>query len=640
MITSFEVGAIFRIINEASPALAQILRQVRELNLAIDKARQSLATLGKSVMPAGLSTAVAETGSLAEAWGLVAKNAAAAQRAIGSASTAAVRAPVAASAVATGGGGGRHRPGWLGGGGGTHVYGPGASIPGGGHVRFGGGATAAAGLLGYGVYEAAEMEKYVWQMIYHSSLEQNDANRAKFRKIVQDSMAETGYGLTDTAKAALSEIRMFKGTPGGGVGVLPEMLSASGKEAIAKDNSLEESMKSLIGFAHMLKVYTPEGIAKLAPAFAFLSTANPDRLGQIERSASYAVPLLQSGLEIDPIQSLLLGTALRRAGAVSTKSGTWLREMALRAMPGTSLMSKIAYKKHEESLKELGLVDDKGKPTWFTDGKPDLLKMLDIGGANAAKVPLTRRAAIERQLFGAQGGGGFALLADPAVRDQVQNLQKEMRSPEFQNQYRAFFPDYLKGSTVQQARTAMAEFNITMMEIGKDVLPAVNVALKDFKSVLEGLRGILPGADKFKSAATVGARVLEGAGAGALYGALGGPGGVLGGAVIGGVAGGVLGTAEGYMGEHGNADKKSALAAGERPADRYARRIENLRTQNEQAAPKAVMQPLSLNLNIDGRTLAQAMSTAILGLYGFPTAAPAADGMDSYSAGDHHQMDH
>jgi hypothetical protein len=32
--------------------------------------------------------------------------------------------------------------------------------------------------------------------------------------------------------------------------------------------------------------------------------------------------------------------------------------MALRAMPGTSMMSKMAFKKHEEALKEVGLVDD------------------------------------------------------------------------------------------------------------------------------------------------------------------------------------------------------------------------------------------------------------------------------------------
>jgi hypothetical protein len=54
MIAGFEVGAVFKIINEASPALAQILKQVRELNAVIDKARANLASIGKA-MPTGLA---------------------------------------------------------------------------------------------------------------------------------------------------------------------------------------------------------------------------------------------------------------------------------------------------------------------------------------------------------------------------------------------------------------------------------------------------------------------------------------------------------------------------------------------------------------------------------------------------------
>jgi hypothetical protein len=153
--------------------------------------------------------------------------------------------------------------------------------------------------------------------------------------MLQDSMSESGYGLHDIAESAKQEIRMFQGTPGGGIDVLPEMLRAATIESRLKGESPEESMRALIGLAHMTKQYSPEAIKKLAPAFAFLSTANPASLGSIERAAGYAVPLLQSGLEIDPIQTLLLGTALTRAGATNSKSGTWLREMAIRAMPGT-----------------------------------------------------------------------------------------------------------------------------------------------------------------------------------------------------------------------------------------------------------------------------------------------------------------
>ena len=102
-------------------------------------------------------------------------------------------------------------------------------------------------------------------------------------------------------------------------------------------------------------------------------------------------------------------------------------------MPGTSLMSKMAYKKHNAALKELGLVDDAGNPTWFTGGKPDMLKLTDIASEHAKDIPVSRRAAVERQAFGAQGSGALAVLSDPAVHEQVRGLRKEMNSDEFKN---------------------------------------------------------------------------------------------------------------------------------------------------------------------------------------------------------------
>ena len=98
---------------------------------------------------------------------------------------------------------------------------------------------------------------------------------------------------------------MFKGTPGGGVDVLPEMLRAAATEARVKGTSLDESMTSLIGYAHMLKDYTPDEIKKVAPVLAFLSASNPASLAGMERASSYAVPILRSGMEIDPIRIAL-----------------------------------------------------------------------------------------------------------------------------------------------------------------------------------------------------------------------------------------------------------------------------------------------------------------------------------------------
>jgi hypothetical protein len=621
MISSFEVGAVFRIINEATRPLQAIRKQIGELNAAVEQARLNLAGLGK----VGLSTAVGETQALAVAWREVAASSAAATRSMVAASSAAARASLPPIGGGGGRGGGRHQPTFLargggGGGGGAHIGGASVPIPGGGHMRFGGAAAATAGMIGYGAYEAAQMEDAVWQLIYHSGVENNDANKSKFRKIIQDSMRTSGYGLHDVSESAKQAIRMFQGTPGGGIDILPEMLKGATIEARVKGESPEEAMKALIGLSHMTKQYSNEGIKKLIPAFAFLSTANPGSLGSIEKAAGYAVPLLQSGLEIDPMQSLLLGTALTRAGATSTKSGTWLREMAIRAMPGTSMMSKIAFKKHEEALKEMGLVDDQDKPTWFTGGKPDILKMLDIAGANAGKIPIERRAAVERGLFGAQGGGGFALLADPAVREQIQALQKEMNSPEFKNRYGGFMENYNSQVTSQNARTAIQDFNVTMMDIGKTVLPAVNIGLHDLKGILEGIRNILPSGQ----AGLVAARAAEGAALGAGLGFFAGGVGAGPGAVIGGVAG----TAYGYM----ESQPKTDFAA-------FAKAMTDNSALHSAMVPPQKPPTINLSLNVDGRALAQAVTDAMGNQTGFVTQAPAADGAGQFFSGDHNYPD-
>jgi hypothetical protein len=390
-------------------------------------------------------------------------------------------------------------------------------------------------------------------------------------------------------------------------------------------------MKSFIGLAHMTKQYSPEAIQKLARPFAYLSTANPSSLGSIEKAAGYAVPILQSGLEVDPMDALLLGTALTRAGATNSKSGTWLREMAVRAMPGTALISSVAARKHNAGLRALGLLDDKDQPTWFSDGKPDLFKMMDVAREHANAMPLSQRASVERQVFGAQGAGAFALLSDPAVHEQIKNLRGEMNSPGFKNQYGAFWPDYAGGSTVQNARTAMAEFNITMMEIGKTVLPSVNIALRDFKGALEGLRSVLPGGQT----ALTGARAMQGGILGGMAGIPFGPGGM----AVGAAGGSALGTAEGFMEGY---SKAQGAKQDRKETDDFIKALRENHAGAAAGAPaQAVMATprITLNLNVDGRALAQAVTDVMGNQTGFVTQAPSADGVGQFYGGDHNYPD-
>ena len=493
MLTSFEVGAVLKVWDEASPAMIKIATRAKELDGLFVKLNEKIKLFNENVLKIG-------TGS-SEATKLMIENFARVDSSLDIATASAkgltaqlARAAEAARGISVrsiaGSGGGGAPPGIRNRGHGGGIHGPRfhANQSGVHAGSMGLPSTplmAAGAILGYGVFEAAKAEDTATQILYHVGLPYTRENKDKFIKIIQSTMSSTGASMDDVSESALTGVRMFKGTPGGGIDVLPEIMKSAAIEARLKGTSLQDAMQSFIGLAHMTKEYSPEQITKLAPAFAFLSSANPSSLGSMERAASYAVPILQSGLGIDPEDSLLLGTALTRAGATNTKSGTWLRNMALAAMPGTSVMSKMAFKKHEEALKSLGLVDDHNQPTWFTDGKPDLFKMIEIAGQKAGAVPVSNRAAYEKQLFGTQGFGAFALLSDPAVRQQIQSLKGEMNSPEFKSRYANFLDQYNKNSPMQAGRQAWADTQNALMDLGKTLLPSVANGIKGFDDGLK-----------------------------------------------------------------------------------------------------------------------------------------------------------
>jgi hypothetical protein len=108
---------------------------------------------------------------------------------------------------------------------------------------------------------------------------------------------------------------------------------------------------------------------------------------------------------------------------------------------------------------------------------------------------------------------------------------------------------------------------------------------------------------------------------------------------IGAAAGGVLGTAEGFM---ENYSKAQGAKQDRKTTDEF---VKALRENNAGAAAGAPAQavmsttPISLSLNVDGRVLAEAISTAMGDLYGFPRQAPAADGTGQFYSGDHNYPD-
>ena len=110
----------------------------------------------------------------------------------------------------------------------------------------------------------------------------------------------------------------------------------------------------------------------------------------------------------------------------------------------------------------------------------------------------------------------------------------------------------------------------------------------------------------------IGGTAIEGAAIGAATGAF--MGGV--GAVPGGLIGGVTGAAYGAAHDWGVLD---LLKRREKPEDRYHERLDRLERGNKQSAAPAIPN-VTMNLNVDGRTLAEAVMRA--GAPEFPLSSP------------------
>jgi len=273
--------------------------------------------------------------------------------------------------------------------------------------------------------------------------------------------------------------------------VLGPLLTYGAAEGKLKGTSTKEGVDSIIGLAHMLKVYDPQKIAQLADKFAYLSTVNPAKLQQMERASGYAVPILGE-LGFDPFQVMMLQTAMMRGGILNTKSGTWLRQLGTRALPGTSVMSRQAFMKHESALAALGLVDKNNNPTWFTNGAPDMVKLLEMASSHLQAMPLAQRAGIMQQLFGSQGSGAMAFLSDPKILKMLPDLQADM------NKFRsgsALFKNYATNSPVQQFDQSWANLRNVLMDIATVVLPPLIGTLERFDEMLKMLGKVLPGGD-------------------------------------------------------------------------------------------------------------------------------------------------
>ena len=372
-----------------------------------------------------------------------------------------------------------------------------------GRVSGHGGTGAAIGglvVLGDAVYEAATLEDLVTKVLITSQINPGEqpltrnVEGAKVRALIQQGAILSGESQENVGSMVLSTEREFQGvTFDKKLDSMKILMPAIAAEAHLRHESLEQSAVSLIGVLHQAGLYSDEDMLKGAKEFQFSTMSTPVPLGQFKGALGYTMSELHGGLGMDTKTAMELTALAQSAGVTNTKSGTWTRQLFVESEPSTDVLGPLTktQAQHNEALKMLGLVGTDGKQNWHVigqDGKEDWTKssqmMFQAIHDGLEKLPSEQRADVLHRAFGTQGSNAATLYSQQNIIDQLGIIdEKEKR---FQGGDLSL-AEYSQGSTIQQSRIAMQEFQVLMADLGTKLLPAVNAVLKEVSGDLRAL---------------------------------------------------------------------------------------------------------------------------------------------------------
>ncbi len=470
MISSLEVGAIFKIVDDASPALMRIADELKVLQEQIERTKVAFTSLARTTF-AGVTdrlqavnaelkgmgdlgataadkmalsfdrAAAAMSTSLARVSEQMARIAAQGEEvgAAVAAGAAGARAPLIlpSRGGAGGGGGGRTRSALRSrgfGGGGFSMYAP-TGIHGvhyGTHNSLGIGALISGGAIAYGGWEESEIEDKITAMYLESGQAkagvkmQDDPFYQQIRGGILGAYTRTGMPVQDITQAYNEAIRISNPLEmDDRLKLISGMMPYASLEAKVKGVTVSQALSAMMKNVHMAGAYNPDdtptqvGALSLAKHLAYLSTTTDASPEELQRAASYVIPL-QRISHFNPLDLLSLITAFQRGGITNTKAGTWINNMFERSFlgvlpPNASKMQKQQFDQKREEMIELGLLDRKTNKETFLDanGNPDTFAFLDKMADYVHNTPAETVRSRFKQMFGALGERGSAFLSDP-----------------------------------------------------------------------------------------------------------------------------------------------------------------------------------------------------------------------------------
>lgn len=339
--------------------------------------------------------------------------------------------------------------------------------------------TAVSVAAMFGLYESSKLQDINLKSAATLQLPMADwknfADKAKdleFTYAKQYAFATGGHVLP-FAEAILSASRLLRTLPADKQKTMIDAaMPAAALEAKMKGLPLPEAMASFIELAHMSGAYDPKSAVPLFESMYQASLSTDLTLGQITRAAGYALPSIHAS-GANSGDTLLLLATMMQAGILNTKSGTWLNNMVLNALPNTLGSGLFKNNLQNQALQKLGLYVG-NKAQFYKNGVADpLTEVALLAQARLRMKPEEFNAAL-RRAFGIEGMRAAALFSEPQVIANLHKLADLVKNAPASELVSQSMKTY---STVAKSDQTIANANMTIMNMSSTLMSPANYLL-------------------------------------------------------------------------------------------------------------------------------------------------------------------
>lgn len=496
MLSSFTVGAIFTIRDEASAVLTRLADEVARLDALIKNTTRNMVgmsevrfgNLSRSLGGVERAMGTIEGGATRMAGGFAASMGTMEASMTGVIDRlAAISAEMAAMAAEsrvigrslmplTRGPGGPREPGAPSAGGGGHrgsgVYARFHEGPVGAHMGVGPGEIAGLGLAGLdfiGMRGAAQQQLALQYTLQHANIPLDSfEGRQQYKELLQiaeDASRGTVFSNVATAKmmptaVALSMLPLDQAKPL----MMPAIRFGEYEQlmgqSIGKTWAAQENVTGALRFAHLMNIWDPKELEKSLNVLAPLTIATGQSPQQIENTMKYSLPIARS-LRMTGEGAAEMTALVSILGLGGTTAGTGLGQALTGMLPrggaGGAMGARTSRAERERRaiLQNMGVVDEHMRSRIVHDGQFDASSWLQALHQYEVAHPDTYMQDFTR-IANIRGARVLATLGQEGVQERWQNLQQRTEGFQARGGIMTAQPEIAGASVVQQVERLWA----------------------------------------------------------------------------------------------------------------------------------------------------------------------------------------